>query len=102
MNNRVIRMDACGGVEVLKAVLELIPLDSYAKDNFVLMNLTNGDSRPDIWDEYDKIGKLDENYKPNTIDRQEFYDRARKAYAVIATSEEALYACLILKKGVFR
>ena len=34
------------------------------------------------------------------IERFAFYDRAKEAYAVIATSESALYANIILKKGV--
>ena len=35
-----------------------------------------------------------------TVSRSEFYDEARKAYAIIATSEKALYANVLLQKGV--
>jgi L-fucose mutarotase len=34
------------------------------------------------------------------MERFEFYERAKKAYCVIATGEEAIYANIILKKGV--
>ena len=44
----------------------------------------------------------DDNVKIGNIDRFEFYDRAKDAYAVIATGEEAVYANIILKKGVIK
>lgn len=34
------------------------------------------------------------------VERFEFYERAKKAYAVISTGETAFYANLILKKGI--
>jgi L-fucose mutarotase len=34
------------------------------------------------------------------IDRFDYYERSKKAYAVIATGEKAQYANVILKKGV--
>lgn len=36
------------------------------------------------------------------IDRQEFYERAKRAYAVLATGEREVYANIIVKKGVVR
>ena len=99
---RVVRADGLGGVELLKAILQLIPLDTYAEPNFMLMATTNGDPTPEIWDKYKKVA-LKKN--PNTtkigfLSRQEFYERSRNAYAIIATGEEAIYANIILKKGV--
>ena len=46
--------------------------------------------------------KNDKNVKVGNIDRFDFYDRAKQAYAVIATGEEAVYANIILKKGVIK
>ncbi len=34
------------------------------------------------------------------IKREEFYEQARKAFAVIYTNELRPYGCLLLKKGV--
>ena len=101
---RVVRADGLGGVELLKAILQLIPLDTYAEPNFMLMATTNGDPTPEIWDKYKKVA-LKKN--PNTtkigfLFRQEFYERSRNAYAIIATGEEAIYANIILKKGVIK
>lgn len=98
---RVIRADGHGGEAILDAVLSLIPLDTYALHNFLLMQTTNGDPTPEIWDKYFTIAKShDDNLRANALERYEFYDRAKKAYAVIATGESAIYANIIIKKGV--
>lgn len=101
---RVIRADGLGGVEMLQAVLSLIPLDTYAKDNFVTMQLTGGDTEtPPIWEEYRKTANaLDDNVRELQMERFNFYSRAQRAYAVIATGETAIYANVILKKGVVK
>lgn len=103
---RVIRADGIGGAEMLKAVLSLIPLDTYSDPNMILMRLMDCDKgkiNPVIWNEYEKIAKAeDENVRIGNIDRFEFYDRAKTAFAVIATGEEAGYANIILKKGVVK
>ena len=100
---RVIRADGVGGVEMLKAVLSLIPLDTYANENFLLMQTVQGDSTPTIWEEYFDIAKkADDNLREGYLERFDFYERAKKAYAVIATGEEAVYANIIIKKGVIK
>lgn len=103
MGKRVVRADAVGGEEMLSAVLDLIPLDTYAEDNFVMMQLTGNDTvAPPIWEKYRAIAHAkDDNVKEAQIDRFDFYERTKNAYAVIATGETSLYACIILKKGVF-
>ena len=53
-------------------------------------------------DHGDEIVAADENFKPANIERRAFYERAKKAYAVIATGETAIYANIILKKGVVK
>ena len=89
---------------MLDACLQLIPLDTYSDPNFILMELMDCDKgriNPVIWEEYKKVAeKHDKNLKVGNIDRFEFYDRAKNAYAVIATGEAAVYANIILKKGV--
>ena len=103
---RVIRADGIGGAEMLKAVLSLIPLDTYSDPNMILMRLMDCDKgkiNPVIWNEYEKIATAEDvKVKIGNIDRFEFYDRAKTAYAVIATGEEAVYANIILKKGVVK
>ena len=103
---RVIRADGISGAEMLKAVLSLVPLDGYSDPNMILMKLMDcdvGKIDPVIWKEYEKIAKAaDENVKIGNIDRFEFYERAKNAFAVIATGEEEVYANIIIKKGVIK
>ena len=104
MGKRLIRADGIGGREMLSAVMDLIPLDTYGEDNFVLMHLAGKDTEvPVIWEDYRKIAaEKDDNVMESQIERFAFYERAKNAYAVIATGETSLYACVILKKGVFK
>ena len=100
---RVVRADGIGGEEMLDAVLSLIPLDTYADENLLLMQTTNGDPVPPIWEKYFEIAnKHDDNLRAGNLERYAFYDRAKKAYAVIATGEGAIYANVIVKKGVIK
>lgn len=99
----VIRLDGVKMLDLLPGVLDLIPLDPYnAKDNFALMATTNGDPTPTIWADYDKIAKAKgEGYtKAAMVERYAFYERAKKAHCVVITGETAVYANIILKKGV--
>ncbi len=104
MNEHVIRCDGHGIPELLDAILKLMPLDPYVDSPVMLMQVVPKDPvKTPIWDEYKKIiAKYDERAAQNivNIERFAFYDQARKTYAVIATGEKALYANIILKKGV--
>ena len=98
---RVVRADGIGGEEMLDAVLSLLPLDTYATENLLLMETVQGDPTPEIWDKYFEIArKHDDNMRVGNVERFAFYERAKKAYAVIATGESAIYANVIIKKGV--
>ena len=102
-NAVVVRMDGHGVPEILEAVLSLIPLDQYVEKPVSLMDRVKGDNADvSIWQTYDKILRNAEGKgleAANMLERFEFYDEAKKAYAVIATSERSQYANVILKKG---
>lgn len=100
---RLIRADGLMIPPLLEAVLKFFPLDQYVERPAVLMQVVPGDpTRPTIWEEYRKIihasGEKFTDFEQ--IERHAFYARARNAFAIVATSEPALYANLILKKGV--
>ena len=100
---RLIRCDGHGVPEVLSAILEFFPLDTYSEHSVCLMQVVAGDKiKPVIWQEYkDIVEKMEPTgLEFEFVERFEFYERAKNAYAVIATSEAALYANIILKKGV--
>lgn len=104
MNEKVIRADGHGVPELLDAILQLMPLDIYVDKPVVLMQVVPGDTvETPIWDEYKAIvAKYDKRGADafENIGRFEFYDRAKTCYAVLSSGEKALYANVILKKGV--
>jgi L-fucose mutarotase len=100
---RLVRADGHNIPELLEAILKFFPLDTYADSAVVLMAVVPGDNvKPTIWEKYRGIiKKSGEEFKDfEMVERFDFYERAAKAYAVVATSEAALYANIILKKGV--
>jgi len=99
---RLVRADGHGVPEILDAILELFPLDAYVESPVALMAVTPGDDCvPVIWDEYKEIiAKHEPNAKVEEVERFAYYERAKKAYAVLQTGETAIYANIILKKGV--
>ncbi len=100
---RLIRLDGHMIPEILEAILKLFPLDTYVEKPVGLMAVMPGDPyKPVIWEKYRKVLEISkEPYKDfEYIEKFEFYRRAEKAYAIIATGESALYANMILKKGV--
>lgn len=90
----LVRLDGHDLVSVLDAVLTLFPLDGEPNTNMSVMATADG-SQPEIW-------KVFKSYVPALleIERQAFYEASKKAYCIIATSEKALYANVILTKGV--
>ena len=105
-NGKVIRCDGHGVPELLDALLQLFPLDTYVEYPVTLMSVVPGDNvETPIWDKYKEIiAKHDERGAKTikNISRFDFYDAAKSSYAVVATGESALYACIILKKGVIK
>ena len=104
IGQRVIRADGIGTAELLAAILPLFPLDQYDPEHFVLMEVVPGDPvKTPVWDIYKKmITRADErgSQAVGTVERFAFYEKARTAYAIVATGEQALYANIMPQKGV--
>lgn len=100
----VIRCDGHGVPEILDAILQVFPLDTYVEHPVNLMEVMKGDNvETPIWDTYKSIvQKYDErgSQAVGQIERFAFYEEAKTAYAIIATGESALYANVMLQKGV--
>lgn len=100
---RLVRCDGLGASIVIDAILQLFPLDTFVRHPAALMAVVTGDNySPEIWPVYKK---LIQKHEPRfvdfeTIERFSFYDRARRAYAIVATGEAARYANVIFKKGL--
>lgn len=100
---RLVRSDGNMVPELLEAVLRFFPLDPYVEAPVALMQVVPGDTyKPTIWDTYKKIIQKfpNKNSAIENVERFAFYERAKRAFAVVATSETSLYANIILKKGV--
>lgn len=105
-NGIVIRMDGHNVPELLDAILKVFPLDTAVEKPVSLMQVSPADVgkvQTPIWDTYKEIiAKYDERGADavSEVERFAFYDRSATAYCVIATSEAALYANIMLQKGV--
>jgi L-fucose mutarotase len=83
--------------------MKFFPLDTFVELPVTLMGVVAGDNtKPTVWEDYRSIiKKYDQNFTEFAfIERFPFYERTKNAYAVVATSDQALYANIILKKGV--
>ena len=102
--DNVIRADGHGSAEILKEIIKLIPLDTYAEWNVAYMQHCKGDEYPAITDTYTEILKNEEGnaVKVKRLERFDFYNQAKKSRFVLATREGALYANVIIKKGVVK
>lgn len=102
----VIRCDGHGVPEILDAILQVFPLDTYVEKSVNLMQLMPNDVgrvKTPIWDTYKEIVKKHDERGADAIgniERFAFYEEAKTAYAIIATGESAIYANVMLQKGV--
>ena len=105
-NAIVIRMDGHGVPELLDAILCLFPLDHCVEKPVNLMQISSDDEgkvETPIWDKYMEIVEEHDVRGKDAIgqiERLQYYEEARGAYAIVATGEAALYANIMLQKGV--
>lgn len=102
-NSILIRSDGVRATEILDAILQLFPLDAVEHPVLIMdKQPCHKDLETPIWGEFRKIvAGHDERGAAccGMIDRFSFYDAAKRAYAVVATTETSFYSCLILQKG---
>lgn len=102
-NERVIRADGLKVADLLDAILPLFALDTYVDSPLIMMAPVPGDTLdPDVERRYRAaIDRHAPKAPPiQRIERFAFYERAKKAFAVVMTGETAKYGNIILKKGV--
>jgi L-fucose mutarotase len=100
---RLVRLDGTDLPAALEACLQLMPLDTFVDTPALrMMQVHEPDEVPEVQQQCQKIINRVEGreVKLSGIKREDFYAQARKAFAVIYTSELRPYGCLILKKGV--
>lgn len=99
-----IRCDGHRATELLDAILQLFPLDEFVDHPVTIMDKMemHKDLECPVWGEFtDIVSKYDKRGKDAVqyIDRFDFYDAAKNAYAVVSTTEHAFYACIMIQKG---
>ena len=102
---RIVRLDGVSATQALRAVLSVLPLDTYVDCPAHCMEVVGEPQRIEpIMDEFQAL--IDdialEDVKIGRIERFAFYDRVKTAFAVVATAENRLYGNIILKKGIIR
>lgn len=99
---RLVRCDGQTVPDMLDAILKLFPLDTPDNSPVGVMKTPEGMETPPVWESFEKIISYYESdgREFTQIERFDFYEQAKKAYAVISTGETALYANILLKKGV--
>ena len=106
MGKRCVHCDGHGVNELLDAILALLPLDDFVAAPVTLMEVVPGSipgGEPPIWAQFrTTVAKHEPMAQIGFEERFAFYERSRNAFATVQTGEGALYACVILKKGVIR
>ncbi len=105
-NTVLLRADGHSVPELLDAILQVFPLDTYVEKPVTLMAITphdQGKVETPIWDEFTAIvGKYDDRGADAVgfCERFDFYDTASRSFCILASGEQALYANILLQKGV--
>ncbi|MEI6876582.1 MAG: RbsD/FucU domain-containing protein [Spirochaetota bacterium] len=104
-NARILaRADGHDVPTLLDAILALFPLDSFVERPVSLMQVVPGDKTvPEVQERIRKVVRKHESRGDaavGLVERFAFYEQAKKAYAIVATTEKGAYGCMIIKKGV--
>ena len=108
VHGRLLRMENVTAARAVRAVLSLMPLDSFVEHAVERMEVVGNPAdlppvQQEVQAEIDAAARRDagrDTWPMGSIERFAFYERAKKAYAVLATGERRFYGCFILKKGV--
>ena len=99
----LLRMENLTAAEAIQAILSVLPLDTFVEDFAARMEIVGApDEVPPVQAEVQAvIDSAEGRPRPMVgVERFDFYDRARNAYAVIQTGERRFYGCFLLRKGV--
>lgn len=107
--DRVIQYTCINAPDMIKAILQVLPLDNYIDEPIHVMSLVDSDvkkgmPRPEMWDEVKELANKNESFevKMGEYERFEFYEVSKKAFAIIQTGETRQYGNFILQKGVVK
>lgn len=102
LNSNTLRYDGCEIIDLMEAILQLLPLDKSPKTPWVMMRTSDPlNYNNTIETKYFELLKkfVPDINEAEKLDRFEFYDRASKAFAVVMTGTKKRFSNIILKKG---
>ena len=109
MNKRIIRLDGVNISDAAKAILSVFPLDSFlVSQGKTAVSRMEVDEKPqelpDSHKEFINIVKevSGSNWKVGSIERQSFYEEAKKSYAIVTTTDARAFSCFVMTKGVIK
>ncbi len=99
---KLVRLDGCTATEVLDAIVSVMPIDTFVEHAVHSMQVVGDpDAVPEIVAEFKHIiSKNNEPASLSSLERHQFYDTVKQAYAVVSTGESRLYGNVILQKGI--
>ena len=100
---RLLRIDNTTAAEAIRAVLSVYPLDTFVTDAAARMEIVGKpDEVPPVQQEVQAVVDAAEgrSWPLLGVERYDFYERAKRAYCVIATGERRFYGCFAFRKGV--
>ena len=98
---QLISLPGANVVQTLRAVLSLLPCDTFVPDPAAIMQVVgDADAMPPVVGEMNAV--LTSHGWPEAvgIERHAFYDAAETAYVIVQTSERRFYGNMLLSKGV--
>ena len=98
---KLLRIDA-SAADVVQAVLSVMPIDTFVDDAAARMEVVDEPKTilQVMREVQDRVSAVDGPNPMLPIERFTFYDRAKKAYAIIQTGERRFYGCFAFRKGV--
>ena len=109
LSKNVIRLDGVNIDNAERAILSVFPLDSFiVSQGGTAANRMEVDDKPneltDTHKEFVKAVKevSGNNWEVGSIERQSFYEEAKKSYAIITTTDARSFGCFIITKGVIK
>ena len=109
MNKNVIRLDGVNIEDAAKAILSVFPLDSFivSQGGNAAKRMEVDDNPDELTDTHKEFIKVvkdvsGDNWKVGSIERQSFYEEAKKSYAIVTTTDSRPFGCFIITKGVIK
>ena len=100
---RLIDLAGVSATDAARAILTVLPLDSFVPEPALVMAVVGDPAAvPPVVAEFQRLVATVDS-RPNALGRLErnaFYGRAERAFAIVRTGERRLYGNLILVKGI--